>query len=137
VWQREYSIETSASPETIWKLFKDVPGWKTWNAGIEHISMAEPFAEGAQFSMQPPGQPVLTSKLIKVRENEVFEDETIVDDIRVVVAHQLTRLRPNLTRITYGATVTGPAAEEIGTAVTSDFPDVLKSLASLAERMEE
>ena len=136
MWQREFSIETSASPETIWKLFEDVPGWKKWNAGIEQISMAEPFAEGAQFIMQPPGQPELTSKLIKVRENEVFEDETIVDDIRVVVAHQLTRLRPNLTRITYAAKVTGPAAEEIGTAVTSDFPDVLKSLASLAERTE-
>ncbi len=43
-WQGEYGIETSATPDLIWSIFRDVPGWKTWNAGIEHIEIDGPFA---------------------------------------------------------------------------------------------
>ena len=134
MWQREYSIETSASPATIWRLFQDVAGWKSWNAGIEEISIAGAFAEGMEFTMKPPGQAAFTSRLVRVRENELFEDETIVDGIRVVVAHRLARIGTTLTRITYAANVSGPGAEEAGPLITDDFPDVLKALVALAER---
>ncbi len=86
MWTKEYSIETSATPAQIWKLFSDVSGWKKWNAGIEKIEIHEPFAEGTTFSMQPPGQETLVSKLIEVKENEIFTDETIVSETRVVVS---------------------------------------------------
>jgi hypothetical protein len=137
MWQREYSIETTASAETIWKIFSDVPGWKHWNAGIEEISIRGPFALNTEFVMQPPGQAALTSRLVQVRENELFEDETIVGDIRVLVAHRIERLDSGRVRITYAANVFGPEAEEVGTAVTADFPDVLQSLVRLAERSGE
>ena len=39
MWTHEESIETSASPATVWKLFADVARWKDWNAGIEAIEM--------------------------------------------------------------------------------------------------
>jgi hypothetical protein len=35
--RHESSIEVKASPETIWRVFCDVPGWKNRNAGIEQI----------------------------------------------------------------------------------------------------
>jgi hypothetical protein len=113
-----------------------VPGWKAWNAGIEQISIAGTFSEGTLFTMQPPGQPAFTSRLVQVRENELFEDETIVGDICVVVAHRITRIDPKRTAITYAATVVGPDAEDVGAAITADFPDVLKALTELAERTE-
>ena len=134
MWQREFSIETPASPAAIWRLFQDVAGWKSWNAGIEEISIAGPFAEGTEFTMKPPGQDAFTSRLVRVRENEVFEDETIIDGIRAVVSHRLEKVGAALTRITYAASVAGPGAEEVGPFITDDFPDVLKSLAALAER---
>lgn len=134
MWQREYSIETSASPATIWRIFRDVAGWKSWNAGIEEISIAGPFVEGTEFTMKPPGQAAFTSRLVRIRENELFEDETVIDGIRAVVAHRLETIAPTLTRITYAASVSGPGAEEIGPFITDDFPDVLKALVSLAER---
>jgi hypothetical protein len=134
MWQREYSIETSASAGTIWKIFSDVPGWKNWNAGIEEISIQGPFAVNTEFVMKPPGQDALTSRLVQVRENELFEDETIVGDIRVLVAHRIEPLDSGRVRITYAASVFGTEAEEVGTAVTADFPDVLQSLVRVAER---
>lgn len=133
MWHHEYSIETSASPGAIWQLFRDVEGWKAWNAGIEKISIAGAFAEGTRFSMQPPGQEAFTSELICVVENERFDDETVVGDVRVVVEHRIHALAPGRTRVTYAASVTGPDAADIGAAVTGDFPEVLAALAKLAE----
>jgi hypothetical protein len=133
MWQREYGIETTASPEVIWNIFPDVPGWKNWNAGIEHIEINGPFEVGTEFVMTPPGQQPLSTRLIKVKEYEGFVDQTRVGDVLVDVAHRIERLNPERTRIVYAVQVIGPAAEDIGRAVSTDFPDVLKALAALAE----
>ena len=133
MWQRDYSIETNAIPEVVWKIFCDVPGWKMWNAGIEHIEINGPFDVGTAFIMTPPGQEPLSTRLVEVRENEFFIDETRVADVVVRVAHRIQRVTPKRTRVIYSVQVTGPSAEEIGKAVSADFPDVLKSLSTLAE----
>ena len=132
-WHGAHSIETSASPEIIWRIFSDVPGWKNWNAAIEQIEIKGAFAVGTEFSMTPPAQKPLLSRLIEVRENETFVDETRVGEIVVRVTHQLERLDSNRTRITYAIEATGPGCDEIGPAVSADFPEVLAALAQLAE----
>ncbi|WP_234682453.1 SRPBCC family protein [Bradyrhizobium monzae] len=132
-WRSEYAIETSASPETIWSIFRDVPGWKHWNAGIEQIVIDGPFAAGIWFTMTPPGEEALRSQLIDVRENVCFVDETRVGDLAIKVAHRIERLGPARTRIVYAVDAQGPQAAEIGPAVSADFPEVLASLAKLAE----
>jgi hypothetical protein len=132
VWQGEFSVETSASAEAIWSIFRDVPGWKTWNAGIEQIDIDGPFATGTWFTMKPPGEEALRSQLIEVRENVCFVDETRVGDLAIKVAHRIEQLGSARTRIVYAVDARGPQASEIGPAVASDFPDVLASLAKLA-----
>lgn len=133
VWRHEYAIETSATAGTIWSIFRDVPGWKTWNAGIEQIDIDGPFAAGTWFTMKPPGEEALRSQLIEVRENACFIDETRVGDLVIKVAHRIESLGAGRTRIVYAVDARGPQASEIGPAVASDFPDVLASLAKLAE----
>ncbi|MBR1129372.1 SRPBCC family protein [Bradyrhizobium iriomotense] len=132
-WRDEYAIETSATAETIWSIFRDVPGWKTWNAGIEQIDIDGPFAAGTWFTMKPPGEETLRSQLIEVRENVCFVDETRVGDLVIKVDHRIEPLGSARTRIVYAVDAKGPQAAEIGPAVASDFPDVLASLAKLAE----
>jgi len=133
IWRSEYAIETSANAETIWTIFCDVPAWKTWNAGIEQIDINGPFAAGTWFTMKPPGEEALRSQLIEVRENACFVDETRVGDLVVRVAHRIESVGPGRTRIVYAVDARGPQASEIGPAVASDFPEVLASLAKLAE----
>ncbi|MDN3279526.1 SRPBCC family protein [Frankia sp. RB7] len=132
-WRGEYAVETSATAETIWSIFRDVPGWKNWNAGIEQIEIDGPFTVGTWFTMKPPGEEALRSQLIDVRENASFIDETWVGDLVIKVAHRIETIGPARTRIVYGVDARGPQASEIGPAVASDFPDVLASLAKLAE----
>jgi len=133
MWKNEHSIETSASPEVIWSFFRDVAGWKKWNAGIEKIEIHGPFAAGTEFFMTPPGQETLSTRLIEVRENEVFVDETRVGDLVVLVTHRIARVGAGRTRVTFAIEANGPGCDEIGPAVSADFPDVLKSLVRLAE----
>jgi len=132
-WRCEHFLETRATPAAIWRFFADVPGWKRWNAGIETIEIRGPFAAGTEFRMKPPGQETLTSRLIEVRANEVFVDETRVGDLVVRVAHRIEPLGPGRTRVVYALEAEGPDAAEIGAAASADFPDVLASLARLAE----
>jgi hypothetical protein len=129
-WETEYSVETEAEPAAIWALFRDVEGWKQWNSGIETIELEGPFAAGTWFTMKPPGSEPLRSRLVEVRENECFVDETRVDDLRVTVAHRLVPLSGQRTRVTYAVEATGPGAREIGPMIAADFPEVLSSLAA-------
>ena len=133
VWRGEYGIETSATADMIWSIFRDVPGWKTWNVGIEHIDIDGPFEAGTWFTMKPPGEDSLRSKLVEVRENACFVDETRLGDLAITVAHRIESLGAGRTRIVYAVEAFGPEAAEIGPAVASDFPQVLAALAKLAE----
>jgi hypothetical protein len=133
IWRGEYAIETSASVGIIWNIFRDVPGWKAWNAGIEHIEIDGPFSAGTWFMMKPPGEDALRSKLVEVRENACFVDETRVGDLAITVAHRSESLGSGRTCVVYAAEARGPGAAEIGPAVASDFPQVLAELAKLAE----
>ena len=133
-WRGEYGIETSATADAIWHIFMDVAGWKTWNAGIEHIEIDGPFSTGTWFTMKPPGEEPLRSQLVEVRENACFVDETRIGDLAITVAHRIESLGAGRTRITYAVEALGPDASEIGPAVASDFPEVLAALAKLAER---
>lgn len=132
-WRKDYHIEIGAKPEEIWAIFRDVPGWKDWNAGIERIDLEGPFANGTWFTMKPPGQEALRSRLVDVRENECFVDETRLDDLAVLVAHRIESLGPGRSRVTYSVEASGTGAAEIGPMVCADFPEVLAALAAQAE----
>ncbi len=134
MWAHEDSIEVSAAPARVWALFADVNRWKDWNSGVESIQIHGPFARGTRFTMKPPGQDPLVSTLIDVEPKEAFTDETVVDETRVVVSHRLVPLPSGSTRIIYSTEITGPSAEEVGSMVTADFPDVLAALKRLAEQ---
>jgi hypothetical protein len=110
-----------------------VPGWRTWNAGIEHIDIDGPFSTGTWFTMKPPGEDPLRSRLVEVCENECFVDETRIGDLAITVAHRIEPLGAGRTRIAYAVEARGPEASEIGPAVASDFPEVLAALVKLAE----
>jgi hypothetical protein len=131
-WNAEHSAEIAASAETLWSLMRDVAGWRTWNAGVEHVEMEGPFADGTWFTMKTPGQDAFRSQLLEVRENERFVDETRVGDLVVRVAHRLERLGAGRTRVVYAIEAVGPEAAEVGPAIASDFPQVIEALGALA-----
>jgi Polyketide cyclase / dehydrase and lipid transport len=138
VWTSEHTGETAASADRVFDLFKDVATWAEWNAGVERMELNGPFTAGTTGTMTGPGQDPLGFRLVWVDENQGFEDETEIPDAGVVVRvrHSLEPLPQGGTKITYRCVIEGPIADEIGpslgSAITSDFPEVIAALATRA-----
>lgn len=136
MWTAEYSLETTASPEPVWALLSDVAGWGAWNAGIETIELDGPVAVGAIFRMQPTGMDMLTSMVAELEPNRLLTDVTDMGGLVIRVAHRLEPMAGGGTSITFRVEVSGSAAdalgEQVGTAVSEDFPDVIAALAAAA-----
>jgi Polyketide cyclase / dehydrase and lipid transport len=131
-WTDQFSIEIPTSSQVIWQIFADVPNWKRWNSGIEEIEIEGPFEAGTEFMMRPPGAAKLRMRLVEVVPNERFVDETAIEDLVIQVSHSLEQA-PNGTRVTFRVQATGPGCDEVGPAVSADFPEVLRSLSAYIE----
>jgi len=57
-----------------------------------------------------------------------------VGDLTVLVSHRLEVLGDRRTRVTYQVEAYGPGCDDVGPAVSADFPAVLAELAALAVR---
>lgn len=139
MWTFEHSQTTTAGIAEVFALLSDVAGWPDWNAGVESVSLDGPFVAGTRGVMAMPDQEPLGFRLIWVDPQKGFEDETALGDLGVVVRvrHTIEALPEGGTRITYRATIDGPAADEVGPEIgpdiTADFPGVMAALAERAE----
>jgi uncharacterized protein YndB with AHSA1/START domain len=134
VWTREDTIETTATPEAVWRLWADVSRWPEWNADIERIELRGPFAAGSTISMTPVGQDAVELRIAEAVEPELFVDQAELDGTVVRTVHRVERVGEDRVRIAYQIEVTGPAAEELGPAISADFPETLAALASHVSR---
>jgi uncharacterized protein YndB with AHSA1/START domain len=138
MWTTEYTQSGDVTAEALWQLLSDVNSWGSWNDGIETIALDGPLAVGATFRMKPPGEDELTSTIAELEENRLLTDVTDLGDLVVRVAHRLTPLAGGGTAVTYAVQVSGTAAdsqaEEVGKAVSADFPEVMAALLAAAGR---
>ena len=137
MWEYEYSVETTAAPEALWRHWSDMASWPQWNDGIETIDVAGPFEAGTAFTMTPPGEEPIRMRLIEIKPGESFTDEMDAGDFAVRTEHRLEPAAGGLTRIVYRTEITGEAADhlgpQLGPQITADFPEVLAALAKRAE----
>jgi uncharacterized protein YndB with AHSA1/START domain len=137
MWVAEHSIETSALPEQVWRLWADVEGWPKWNGDIERIELDGSFAAGGRIVMTPIGQEAIELRIAEAVEPVFFVDEADLGDIVVRTTHQVDRIGDGSSRVTYWMEISGPAADtlgpELGPAISGDFPDTLAALAERAE----
>ena len=138
MWTNEQSIETTASPEAIWRLWSDVPGWPEWNADIEHIGISGPFTTGSAISMTPAGQDPVELRIAEAVEPKLFVDEADFGDVVVRTIHRVEDMEGGRSRVVYRMEIDGPAADrvgsELGPQISADFPEVLAALVRRAER---
>jgi len=137
MWEYQHSVETSAVPDVVWRLWSDMAAWPRWNNGIEKITVDGPFRVGTTFTMTPPGDEPIRMRLTEIVPGELFTDEMDGGDFTVRTEHRLEPAAGGRTRIIYRTEIAGPAADQvgpqIGPAITADFPEVLGALAKLAE----
>src|SRR5262245_56628605 len=101
MWATEHSIETTASPESIWRLWSDVPSWGDWNADIERIEISGPFAVGSTIAMTPVGQVTVELRIAEASEPNLFVDEADLGEILVRTFHRVDAVEDGRSRVTY------------------------------------
>lgn len=140
MYEYEYSLETSASPEAVFQLYSDVSSWPRWDKDVEKVELAGEFEAGVSGVMVITGQGALPFTLTSVELNRGFSDQTPLEEAGVVVNfdHILTPTAQGGTLITHRLSITGPAAAtvgpQIGPFITEDFPQAVATLAQLAEK---
>ena len=136
MWEYENSIETSATPEAIWRLWADVENWGAWNAEIEKIEISGPFAAGQQITMTPPGDDPILLRVAEVVEDELFVDEARFNGLVLRTTHRIDRIDQDRIRVVYRLEISGSGADEagpkIGPGITADWPDTMMALVGMA-----
>jgi len=137
MWTAEHSIETSALPEQLWRLWADVDSWPEWNGDIERINLDGPFAVGGRILMTPIGQETVELTIAEALEPLVFVDEADLGDVVIRTTHRVDRVGNERSRVTYRMEITGAAADtvgpQLGPAISADFPETLAALVARAE----
>jgi len=137
MWTSEHSVETSAAPEAIWRIWADVAAWPEWNGDIERIELIGPFAAGSRIVMTPLGDEPIELRIAVADEPELFVDEADLGEIVVRTIHRAHGVGGGRTRVTYRMEITGPAGDtlgpQIGPEISGDFPEVLARLVARAE----
>jgi uncharacterized protein YndB with AHSA1/START domain len=138
MWTTEHSIETTAAPEAVWRLWADVAQWPEWNGDIDRIEISGPFEVGSTISMTPTGgDDPIELRIADMSEPELFVDEADLGDVVVRTTHRVDRVDAERARIVYRMEIDGPASDavgpELGPQISGDFPDLLAALALRAE----
>ena len=100
MWTTERSVETTASPESIWWLWSDMATWGERNADIERIQIARRCAAGSSVAIAPVGQSTVELRLSEVSQPKLFVDEANLGDVVVTTFHRMDRLDEGRSRVT-------------------------------------
>ena len=137
MWVAEHSIDTTAVPEQVWRLWADVTHWPDWNGDIERIELDGSFAAGGRIVMEPIGQEAIELRIAEAVEPELFVDEADLGDVVVRTTHRVEPVGGGRSRVTYRMEISGPAADtlgpHLGPEISADFPETLAALVARAE----
>jgi uncharacterized protein YndB with AHSA1/START domain len=130
------SRETSATPETVWRIWSDTDTWPDWNPDMKSVVLQGPFASGTAGEMETRSGGHHHVTLQDVDEGRGF---TLVSDgVPLTKLHFRCEIAPTAggSRISQAVTLHGGMAF-MGGMVTSrivpSFDAILDGLAAAAE----
>jgi uncharacterized protein YndB with AHSA1/START domain len=131
------TLETSASPERVWRLWSDVGTWPAWNPDVEAISLDGPFATGATGSMttRAGGKHAIT--LTEVQPGRSFRLETSPAPLSTFTFRCEVLANGGGSTISQSVTMRGPLgglfSAMMGGRIAEGFEPILAGLKTAAE----
>lgn len=136
-WSLEASVETTAKPEAVWKLWTNVEGWPRWDHELEWCRLDGPFKVGNKGKLKPKGWFASDFILTEVMENVGYGDITNVPLTQLIFKHRVVPIGNNRVRITHRVMVKGLLAPlfrlTLGKKLKHGLPKAVKKLADMAE----
>jgi hypothetical protein len=135
MWHVEENVETTASPEVIWRCWTDVNAWPRWVSDFEWSRLVGPFEEGATIENKARGLPVAEVRIAIVKPLAFFRTESRFMGTRLVFDHWIEPT-PTATRIRTRMNFGGPLAPILrlvrGRAIALSTRASLRKLADIA-----
>ena len=136
----ERSVETSASPAAVWKIWSDTSTWAEWNPDVQSMSLNGPFAAGTSGTMKTK-QGTRQVQLTEVVPGRSFRLETTVIPLtRFAFECQVVAGPTGKTTISQAIRVGGPLGGVVGgmmaPQIANTFLPLLQGLARKAEASE-
>lgn len=135
----KHTVETTATPAEIWKIWEDVKNWNTWDHGIEYSTIDGPFKTGTTGTLKPKGGPLLYNRLTRVEPMKMFIDESKLFLATITVSHFLTESNGK-TEVTNQIEMTGPLAFffafVIGRPMKKNLPQEMEAMVKKAENLK-
>jgi uncharacterized protein YndB with AHSA1/START domain len=136
----ERSVETSASPATVWRIWSNPSTWQEWNPDVQSMTLNGPFAAGTLGTMKTK-QGTRQVQLTEVVPGQSFRLETTVIPLtRFAFECQVAGGPAGKTTITQAIRVGGPLGGLVGgmmgKQIADTFPALLQGLARKAEATE-
>lgn len=132
----ERSRETSASPESVWRVWSDTSTWPTWNPDVRAVSLDGPFASGTTGTMTT-GQGTHQIRLENVNAGRSFDLVTSPVPATAFRFHCEVAPAGSGSRISQGVSMSGLLASIfspiMGGRITQSFEGILAGLARQAE----
>ena len=135
---REASLDTTASPVTVWRVWSDVNHWPDWNPDVISVSLDGPLAVGASGTMTTTTRthPI---RIVGMEPGRSFQLEArVIPLTRFVFQCEVAPLGGDACRISQRITVNGPASfllsRPMSRQIAATFPPVLEGLKGAAER---
>jgi len=134
------SVETSASPAAVWKVWSDTTTWPQWNPDVQAMTLNGPFAAGTTGTMKTK-QGTRQVQLAEVVPGRSFRLETSVIPLtRFAFECQVVAGPAGKTIISQAIRVGGPLGGVVGgmmgRQIADTFPALLQGLARQAEAGE-
>ena len=134
------SVETSASPAAVWRVWSNPATWQEWNPDVQSMTLNGPFAAGTSGTMKTK-QGTRAIELTEVVPGKSFRLETAVIPLtRFAFECQVGAGPTGKTIISQGIRVGGPLGGLVGgmmgRQIADSFPGLLQGLARKAEASE-
>ncbi len=134
------AVETSASPEQVWRVWSDTSTWGQWNPNVTTMDLQGPFQTGSTAVMNTRAGQHHRMRLVDVSPGRSFALETNV--VPGTTFRFNCRIDPPagagaMTKISQHVEVKGPLGPVLGgmlgPQVSKDFGTLLRNLAKKAE----
>lgn len=105
----KHTLETKATPMQIWRTWKDVENWKTWDRQIELSRIEGPFQTGTAGCIKFVGTPLFKTLLTQVEPHKLVVQETYLSFAKVISYQSMNQVAGK-TQMTFQVEIRGPLA---------------------------
>lgn len=103
----KHTIETTATPTQIWRVWQDVENWKTWDQEIELSRIDGPFQTGTPGSTKFVKTPLFKTLLTQVEPRKLVVQEAFLFFARVISYQSMSQVGGK-TQVTFQVEIRGP-----------------------------